>query len=138
MNKSPSLTIADARGVLDALCSCHGGAIITNRDIEALKLLQGYLQEEDNAICWGVGCTHVAKQLDQNYEYYVKYHKLHELVAGFIEAVQAARDAASARGKGGQQVPYHGDFASAPPSVLGQLKWWADRLQELLKPSKED
>ena len=29
------------------------------------------------------------------------------------------------RPKTGQQVPFHGDFAGAPPSVIGRLEWWA-------------
>lgn len=41
----------------------------------------------------------------------------------FVRAVEAAVKAN--RRQGGQHVPFHGDFASAPPSVLSRLEWWA-------------
>lgn len=36
------------------------------------------------------------------------------------------------KGKGGQQVPYHGDFASMPPSSIGQMEWWVKRWDGIL------
>jgi hypothetical protein len=46
-----------------------------------------------------------------------------------VEVVEAA-EAYATRPQGGQQVPFHGDFASVPPSTRGQLRWWARRLKE--------
>lgn len=35
--------------------------------------------------------------------------------------------------KGGQHVPYHGDFASIAPSTIGQMEWYIRRWNEVLK-----
>ena len=37
------------------------------------------------------------------------------------------------RGRGGQHVPYHGDFATMSPSSVGQMRKWARDLREALK-----
>jgi len=37
------------------------------------------------------------------------------------------------RGKGGQHVPYHGDFASMPPSAAHQMQRWSRDLRCALK-----
>ena len=34
---------------------------------------------------------------------------------------------------GGQQVQYHGDFASITPSTAGQMTWYVKRWKEVLK-----
>lgn len=49
-------------------------------------------------------------------------------IAAFSDSVKRASEANLARGRGGQHVPFHGDFASAVPSVLVQLEWWAQEL----------
>jgi hypothetical protein len=43
------------------------------------------------------------------------------------------------RPKGGMQVPFHGDFASAAqlPSVVSRMRWWVGRFTEALKASEE-
>lgn len=51
-----------------------------------------------------------------------------QVVQAFSDAVDAALKNNERRGKGGQQVSFHGDFASAPPSTLIQLRRWADEL----------
>lgn len=56
---------------------------------------------------------------------------LRAAVEAFIETVNAAVRA-NRRGRGGQHVPFHGDFCSAPPSVMGRLEWWARNLGEHL------
>lgn len=38
----------------------------------------------------------------------------------------------SKEGKGGQQVPYFGDFASIAPSVVNQMRVWVKRWDEIL------
>ncbi len=45
------------------------------------------------------------------------------VIEGFCASVESAI-ANARRGKGGQHVPFHGDFASATPSVIRQLEWW--------------
>ena len=52
-----------------------------------------------------------------------------QCITGFVEAVEAA-EAHATRPKGGQQVTFSGDFASAVPSVRGQLRWWARHLSQ--------
>jgi len=54
---------------------------------------------------------------------------LGSLLEGFELEVEA-RAADLARGKGGQNVPFHGDFVSVPPSALNRLKWWSRELRE--------
>lgn len=48
---------------------------------------------------------------------------------GFIESVEAAGSHAR-RGRGGQQVPFHGDFANIQPSALGQLERFVRRFKD--------
>jgi hypothetical protein len=55
--------------------------------------------------------------------------QMRQCIAGFVEVVEAA-EAHATGPKGGQQVTFSGDFASAPPSTRGQLRWWARRLKE--------
>jgi len=43
---------------------------------------------------------------------------------------------ASKEKKGGQHVPYHGDFCSVPPSTIGQMKWWVNRWENLFGKKK--
>jgi hypothetical protein len=45
-----------------------------------------------------------------------------------LRTVEEAREAIVARGRGGQQVPFHGDFANAAPSALGRIEWWAKQI----------
>lgn len=52
---------------------------------------------------------------------------LRETVEWFIEAVESAKRARES--KGGQQVPFHGDFASINPSSAKALDYWAARLK---------
>lgn len=56
--------------------------------------------------------------------------KLYDEIELIKETFQAA--VVNQERKGGQQVPYHGDFASIPPSVVHQMKWWIKRWNELL------
>lgn len=43
------------------------------------------------------------------------------------------------RGKGGQQVPFHGDFASACqlPSFVAKARWWARHLRDAITGSQK-
>lgn len=52
-----------------------------------------------------------------------------ESFAGTAESAVAAHEAP----KTGMQVPYHGDFAGAGPSIVGQLRWWAREARNALK-----
>lgn len=55
-----------------------------------------------------------------------------EHARGFMEIAAAAVSAHENKGKGGQQVPYHGDFAALPPSGVVNLRWWANAFGEWL------
>lgn len=50
----------------------------------------------------------------------------------FIHETFNAAVANHRRPKGGQQVQYQGDFASVPPSTVGQMEWWVRRWDEAL------
>lgn len=65
------------------------------------------------------------------------------LLARIEHAVGAFRDeveraAHSRRLRGGQQVPYHGDFAGATPYILSRLEWWARFFAEALSQEALD
>lgn len=50
---------------------------------------------------------------------------LYSMIDCFDGAVASFED----RGKGGQHVSYHGDFASIPPSAVGQMRRWSRDLR---------
>jgi hypothetical protein len=56
---------------------------------------------------------------------------IRERLACFGAEIEA-RAADLARPKGGMIVPFHGDFASAPPSMIERLRWWHRDLLEAL------
>lgn len=60
-------------------------------------------------------------------------------LAAFAETAEATVLHHETRGAGGQQVPFHGDFSSVPPSVVGRLRWWAREMRSCLadKPSAQ-
>lgn len=58
----------------------------------------------------------------------IRHHRA--AVQAFSDTVEDAVRANANRGKGGQQVPFHGDFCAATPSVLNRLEWWARRFKE--------
>lgn len=55
------------------------------------------------------------------------------LLDGFEREIEAAEEHLASRGKGGQQVSFHGDFAGAAPSTLGRLRWWLRAFREALR-----
>ncbi len=55
-----------------------------------------------------------------------------ELIKEVFEAAVASKES-----KGGQQVPYFGDFASVNPSTLGQMKYWVERWKKILPKEYE-
>jgi hypothetical protein len=59
---------------------------------------------------------------------------LSERTGYLCDAIDRALVAAR-RPKTGMQVPFHGDFASASPSVLGRLEWWARDLRSVMPAS---
>lgn len=61
---------------------------------------------------------------------YCERDKLYDEIEFIKETFEAA--ISSKEKKGGQQVPYHGDFASAPPSVINQMRWWVNRWKAIL------
>lgn len=58
---------------------------------------------------------------------------LRAFAEAFAATAEAAVEAHESRGRGGQQVGFHGDFAHAPPSAVNRLRWWAARAREALK-----
>jgi hypothetical protein len=49
-----------------------------------------------------------------------------------VDAFDGAVRNFETRGQGGQHVPYHGDFASMPPSTASQMRRWIRDLMEAL------
>lgn len=57
-------------------------------------------------------------------------------LAAVVEAMAETFEAAVQhhRGpRGGQQVPFHGDFANVSPSAVRRMEWWARELREAAK-----
>jgi hypothetical protein len=57
---------------------------------------------------------------------------LPEVATALANTIDMAVAAHENRGRGGMQVPYHGDFANAPPSVIVRLRWWSRELRAAL------
>jgi hypothetical protein len=54
--------------------------------------------------------------------------RVRDITAALADSVEsAARD--RQRSPGGQHVPFHGEFASAPPSALSRLHWYVRELR---------
>jgi hypothetical protein len=50
----------------------------------------------------------------------------------FARTAEAAVSAFENRNARGMQVPYHGDFANANPSIIVRLRWWAREFRTAL------
>lgn len=60
---------------------------------------------------------------------------IYEVVAGFIEQVESLENHILSRG--GQQVPYHGDFANAPPNVTKNLVFWKNLMKKATEKEEQ-
>jgi hypothetical protein len=94
------------------------GQCRADRDEQAARLIQS------DAIA-----TRAAKQLATAAP---PADKVTSAILAFCDAVAAASRAHDQRGKGGQHVSFHGDFAGAHPGVLNRLEWWARHLRSVL------
>jgi hypothetical protein len=56
---------------------------------------------------------------------------IHLLLEGFEREIEAAL-AHHSRPRGGQQVPFHGDFVNVSVSGLIKMKWWLKAFREAL------
>jgi hypothetical protein len=85
------------------------------------------------AVLNGDGGHHLAKvglvQAAKDAE--ARYVALSCEVDNFVDTVNRA-DAHWGSERGGQQVPFHGDFGYIPPSAQNRLRWWAARLKRVL------
>lgn len=52
------------------------------------------------------------------------------LLQCFEAEIEAAAQHLASKGRGGQHVSFHGDFAQVPPSGIGRLRWWAREFRE--------
>lgn len=59
---------------------------------------------------------------------------LTQIIEMMEHAVEARRQ--SLGPQTGMHVPYHGELASAPPSVLRDVEWWIGRLKETTEASR--
>lgn len=62
------------------------------------------------------------------------------VVTGLQAEMDAAVQANEDRHRGGQQVPFHGDFAAAMamPSILNRFRWWSKRITEALAKAMKE
>ena len=58
---------------------------------------------------------------------------------GITEEFERTVRHVDSKGKGGQHVPFHGDFASACqlPSFISRARWWATHLRTAIKNALE-
>jgi len=76
-----------------------------------------------------VGLVQAAKDAEAHYhDALLRFDALAFDVEAFVDTVERA-DAHWNSDRGGQQVPFHGDFAYVPPSTQNRLRWWAARLK---------
>lgn len=80
------------------------------------------------------GCNCGGAMTEEIFSLEKKRVLLAEAIDSFIEVAQLAIN--SKRNKGGQQVPYHGDFASVPPSTVRDLEHWVNRFKAALNAPK--
>lgn len=59
--------------------------------------------------------------------------RLRAAIWAVIDCFEGAVANFESRGKGGQHVPYMGDFASMPPSAASQMRRWARDLRSALR-----
>lgn len=57
---------------------------------------------------------------------------LERLLDGFDDAIEAAI-ADRNRPKGGQHVPFHGDFGGCAVSSLVRMKWWSREFRSAIR-----
>jgi hypothetical protein len=60
------------------------------------------------------------------------------VVESFVDAVERAERANEQRGRGGQHVPFHGDFCNASPSVRVALKRYARDMKDALASDEKE
>ena len=79
-----------------------------------------------------VGLVQAAKDAEARYyDLWMRLDALSFEVDNFVDTVERA-DGYWNSERGGQQVPFHGDFAHVPPSTQNRLRWWAARLKGVL------
>jgi hypothetical protein len=80
------------------------------------------------------------------HEYLLKEHRLalsenagmRGVLESFIGTAEAAIRHQETKNKGGQQVPFFGDFHESTPSTAARLRWWKKRMEKALEgPSPE-
>jgi hypothetical protein len=60
------------------------------------------------------------------------------VLESFIGTAEAAIHHQETKNKGGQQVPFFGDFHESTPSTAARLRWWKKRMEKALEgPSPE-
>ncbi len=115
--------IADLSRQLDE-CHQRGAALVAERDALAAQIAA----ERENHNAWLEAHNEDWAEQIQSIRYERKQSMA--VVAALEDEVNRASDAVSARDRGGQHVPYLGDFANATPSVLSALRRWARDLRE--------
>ncbi len=74
---------------------CYGKAVLHGHDPEdeQVRCVVQRLLDEQNAVCWGVDCSHVAKFLDRDYASYAKSEsRAVKLLRDLVEALEDCDD----------------------------------------------
>ena len=83
-------------------------------------------------VCWGSGSRRQpGADLRAGAALLARLEKLRVVCESFASTAEAAV-AHHRAPKGGQQVPFHGDFANVMPSVVARLEWWARAFRAVL------
>jgi hypothetical protein len=114
----------------EALCPTCGGGIWPGRQIADCpdKFHKG-MEYHPTATCEWPEWQRIAENRSKRIA--TLEHALESITDEFERTVAYA----DSRGKGGQHVPFHGDFASAcqSPSFVSRARWWATHLRAALK-----
>lgn len=94
----------------------HG---LTLRAEQAEQHVQGYAAD-------------LAEERGVSARWRMRAEDMHRVIVDFCESVTAAEHHWEGP-RGGQHVPYMGDWACAVPSVRQRLKWWARHLRDAAK-----
>lgn len=62
-----------------------------------------------------------------------RYEQLERVLLSVVDTFESAVRAFRARGAGGQQVSFHGDFCNVNPSTVSRMEWWSKHLRSILE-----
>ena len=105
---------------------------------ELRTLLEAVTRERDEARARSIWHTFECVSLVEHEKVVASVARLREALEGIAEEFESTVRHIDSKGRGGQHVPFHGDFASACqlPSFCSRAKWWATHLRAALKETE--